>query len=375
MLQVIKNNFKQMLASPGMLLVSLILPAALFAVALGMFGNSSGQAKWNIAIVDVDHTVLSGSLGDVLRQDANRVEEKTSEEADKALTSSRSDAAVLIPKGFEQQVLSGGKPTITVRSLKGQEVVGTLNVTLNMYIGDLLRLREILGITNGEALAKEYSLLAENGVQYQEKPVSEGKVSQGLSQASGILFYILSMSMMQNAHLILKEKQMGTLNRIRQAPLRRLTFIVAVFCHGVLLLLFNLLSIFLLTIFLFPAQTSLDMYLLWFYYGVTWIIIGIFFALVVRSSTVFDSLSTILTVILAMVGGSYWPLWMMPEMMQKAAVVVPQYWANDAMGYLQKNISLFRLPGHLLALTGFSCLFLALCIFALRRGKAAETFI
>ena len=242
MLQVIKNNFKQMLASPGMLLVSLILPAALFAVALGMFGNSSGQAKWNIAIVDVDHTVLSGSLGDVLRQDANRVEEKTSEEADKALTSSRSDAAVLIPKGFEQQVLSGGKPTITVRSLKGQEVVGTLNVTLNMYIGDLLRLREILGITNGEALAKEYSLLAENGVQYQEKPVSEGKVSQGLSQASGILFYILSMSMMQNAHLILKEKQMGTLNRIRQAPLRRLTFIVAVFCHGVLLLLFNLRS-------------------------------------------------------------------------------------------------------------------------------------
>lgn len=375
MLQVIKNNIRQLLANRGALIVSLILPVALFAMSLGMFGSGTVQAKWNIAFVDMDHSSLSGNMKSMLQKEANRLEDKTSDEANDALTSSRSDVAVIVPKGFEAQLLAGEEPTIAVRSLKGQEVVSALNVSLNMYIGDLIRMQDILSIQDGETLAKEYDALMEKGVKYQEKPVSEGSVNQGLAQASGFLFYILSMSMMQNASLILREKQQGTLNRIRQAPIGRMTYIFAVFFQGVLLLLFNLLCLFVLTTFIFPIRTTVDMYLLWFYYGVVWVLIGIFFALVVKSSAMFSSLSTILTVILAMLGGSYWPLWLMPDFMQKIARAVPQYWANDAMTYLQRNIRLFDLPGHILALTGFFCLFLVLCVLALRRRKSAETFI
>lgn len=375
MLQVIKNNIRQLLANRGALIVSLILPVALFAMSLGMFGSGTVQAKWNIAFVDMDHSSLSSNMKRMLQKEANRLEDKTSDEANDALTSSRSDVAVIVPKGYEAQLLAGEEPTIAVRSLKGQEVVSALNVSLNMYIGDLIRMQDILSIQDGETLAKEYDALMEKGVKYQEKPVSEGSVNQGLAQASGFLFYILSMSMMQNASLILREKQQGTLNRIRQAPIGRMTYIFAVFFQGVLLLLFNLLCLFVLTTYIFPTRTTVDMYLLWFYYGVVWVLIGIFFALVVKSSAMFSSLSTILTVILAMLGGSYWPLWLMPDFMQKIARAVPQYWANDAMTYLQRNVRLFDLPGHILALTGFFCLFLVLCVLALRRRKSAETFI
>jgi ABC-2 type transport system permease protein len=76
-----------------------------------------------------------------------------------------------------------------------------------------------------------------------------------------------------------------------------------------------------------------------------------------------------------MLGGCYWPIWMMPEFMQKAAMLVPQYWANEAISLLQQGKTLLDLPQHLLALTGFSALFLALCVFALRRSKAAGTFV
>ncbi len=375
MLQVIKNNIRQLLANRGALIVSLILPVALFAMSLGMFGSGTVQAKWNIAFVDMDHSSLSSNMKSMLQKEANRLEDKTSDEANDALTSSRSDVAVIVPKGFEAQLLAGEEPTIAVRSLKGQEVVSALNVSLNMYIDDLIRMQDILSIQDGETLAKEHDALMEKGVKYQEKPVSEGSVNQGLAQASGFLFYILSMSMMQNASLILREKQQGTLNRIRQAPIGRMTYIFAVFFQGVLMLLFNLLCLFVLTTYIFPTRTTVDMYLLWFYYGVVWVLIGIFFALVVKSSAMFSSLSTILTVILAMLGGSYWPLWLMPDFMQKIARAVPQYWANDAMTYLQRNIRLFDLPGHILALTGFFCLFLVLCVLALRCRKSAETFI
>jgi ABC-2 type transport system permease protein len=285
------------------------------------------------------------------------------------------DLAVLVPAGFEQKVLSGEEPSLTLRSLKGQEVVGTVSVALNLYVADLLRIRDIQGLTDGQSLADSYRNLMQEGMQYREVPVSEHSGSAGMRQGSGFLFYVLSISMLQVASLILKEKQLGTLSRIRQAPVERLEYIFSVFLAGVLILLVNLLSLHALITYAFGVYTTLSMYLLWFYYGLVWLFIGIFMALIVNSSAVHGSLIPILTVITSMLGGSYWPIWLMPEFMQKIARITPQYWANDAMEILQQGQSLLGIPQHLLALTGFAALFLSLGVFALRRSRANQTFV
>lgn len=375
MWQVLKNNLRQLLASKGTLLVALIMPVALFAVSLAAFGTGDGMYSWNVALTDRDQTALSKNLREVLSQDANRVEALEEEEIDEALKSGRMDLAVLVPAGFEQKVLSGEEPSLTVRSLKGQEVVGTMSVALNLHVADLLRIREIQGLTDGEALSDSYRKLAQDGMQYQEVPVSEHSGSAGMRQGSGFLFYVLSISMLQVASLILKEKHLGTLSRIRQAPVKRLDYIFSVFLAGVLILLVNLLSLHVLITCAFGVYTTLSMYILWFYYGLVWLFVGIFLALAVNSSSVHGSLIPILTVITSMLGGSYWPIWLMPDFMQKIARITPQYWANDAMDVLQQGLSLLDIPHHLLALTGFSALFLSLGVFALRRSRANQTFV
>ncbi|HPA60078.1 MAG TPA: ABC transporter permease [Clostridia bacterium] len=375
MWQVLKNNLRQLLASKGTLVVALIMPVVLFAVSLAAFGTGDGMYSWNVALVDQDHTALSQNLSEVLSQDANRVKALEEEEINEELKSGRMDLAVLVPAGFEQKVLSGEEPSLTLRSLKGQEVVGTVSVALNLYVADLLRIRDIQGLTDGQSLADSYRNLMQEGMQYREVPVSEHSGSAGMRQGSGFLFYVLSISMLQVASLILKEKQLGTLSRIRQAPVERLEYIFSVFLAGVLILLVNLLSLHALITYAFGVYTTLSMYLLWFYYGLVWLFIGIFMALIVNSSAVHGSLIPILTVITSMLGGSYWPIWLMPEFMQKIARITPQYWANDAMEILQQGQSLLGIPQHLLALTGFAALFLSLGVFALRRSRANQTFV
>jgi len=373
--QVLKNNLRQLLASKGTLVVALIMPVVLFAVSLAAFGTGDGMYSWNVALVDQDHTALSQNLSEVLSQDANRVKALEEEEINEELKSGRMDLAVLVPAGFEQKVLSGEEPSLTLRSLKGQEVVGTVSVALNLYVADLLRIRDIQGLTDGQSLADSYRNLMQEGMQYREVPVSKHSGSAGMRQGSGFLFYVLSISMLQVASLILKEKQLGTLSRIRQAPVERLEYIFSVFLAGVLILLVNLLSLHALITYAFGVYTTLSMYLLWFYYGLVWLFIGIFMALIVNSSAVHGSLIPILTVITSMLGGSYWPIWLMPEFMQKIARITPQYWANDAMEILQQGQSLLGIPQHLLALTGFAALFLSLGVFALRRSRANQTFV
>ena len=375
MWQVLKNNLRQLLASKGTLVVALIMPVVLFAVSLAAFGTGDGMYSWNVALVDQDHTALSQNLSEVLSQDANRVKALEEEEINEELKSGRMDLAVLVPAGFEQKVLSGEEPSLTLRSLKGQEVAGTMSVALNLYVADLLRIRDIQGLTDGQSLADSYRNLMQEGMQYREVPVSEHSGSAGIRQGSGFLFYVLSISMLQVASLILKEKQLGTLSRIRQAPVERLEYIFSVFLAGVLILLVNLLSLHALITYAFGVYTTLSMYLLWFYYGLVWLFIGIFMALIVNSSAVHGSLIPILTVITSMLGGSYWPIWLMPEFMQKIARITPQYWANDAMEILQQGQSLLGIPQHLLALTGFAALFLSLGVFALRRSRANQTFV
>ena len=375
MWQVLKNNLRQLLASKGTLVVALIMPVVLFAASLAAFGTGDGMYRWNVALVDQDQTALSQNLSEVLSQDANRVKALEEEEINEELKSGRMDLAVLVPAGFEQKVLSGEEPSLTLRSLKGQEVAGTMSVALNLYVADLLRIRDIQGLTDGQSLADSYRNLMQEGMQYREVPVSEHSGSAGMRQGSGFLFYVLSISMLQVASLILKEKQLGTLSRIRQAPVERLEYIFSVFLAGVLILLVNLLSLHALITYAFSVYTTLSMYLLWFYYGLVWLFIGIFMALIVNSSAVHGSLIPILTVITSMLGGSYWPIWLMPEFMQKIARITPQYWANDAMEILQQGQSLQGIPQHLLALTGFAALFLSLGVFALRRSRANQTFV
>jgi ABC-2 type transport system permease protein len=369
---LIKNNCRIILARKVMLFMLLILPMVAFS--LGLLNNSTQIARMNVGVVDHDNTLLSETLTTLLSEDGSQVQAVAEAEADDSLLKGTLEAVVTIPAGFEADFMQASDPEIPIRTLKGQEVTGSLKAGIDITLSGLARLRDIRQPESARALVDAMKEVETHGFQFKMQRITTGEVNQALNFASGFLFYVLAMSMMQATSLILEEKHWNTLGRVRQAPVGKFAFLIANFLSAVIFLLLNLLGLYLITRFVMPVKTTFLMYLLWFYYGIIWIFFGIFQALSAKSRAVYSSLIPIVTTIFAMLGGSFWPLWLMPPFMQKLAMITPHYWAIDAMTLIQKGQSLLIQRTDLLALTGFLVVFASLGLFALRRSQSLETF-
>jgi ABC-2 type transport system permease protein len=369
---LIKNNCRIILARKVMLFMLLILPMVAFS--LGLLNNSTQIARMNVGVVDHDNTLLSETLTTLLSEDGSQVQAVAEAEADDSLLKGTLEAVVTIPAGFEADFMKARDPEIPIRTLKGQEVTGSLKAGIDITLSGLARLRDIRQPESAQALVDAMKEVETHGFQFKMQRITTGEVNQALNFASGFLFYVLAMSMMQATSLILEEKHWNTLGRVRQAPVGKFAFLIANFLSAVIFLLLNLLGLHLITRFVMPVKTTFLMYLLWFYYGIIWIFFGIFLALSAKSRAVYSSLIPIVTTIFAMLGGSFWPLWLMPSFMQKLAMITPHYWAIDAMTLIQKGQSLLIQRTDLLALTGFLVVFASLGLFALRRSQSLETF-
>lgn len=374
MLPVVKNNIRLLLARKGTLFVLIALPIIVFS--LGLLANGSGSGyTLHAGILDQDRTALSQALCDAFSDEVGKPVAVSSEEADKKLTDGVVEAVLIIPKGYEDAVLKGKTPALALRSLKGQEITGALSAWLNLYVDNLLRLREIENTSDASALLAAHKQLVQRTLPFEVRPLSAQKAHFGVTLAGGFLLYLLSLNMMQVGSLLLMEKQWNTLNRLLQSPLKRSGYIAANFITGVFFLAINLLSIFIVSVLIFRVDVPPLLFALWAYYGMIWILSAIFLALIARSGRVYSAVTSIVTILFAMLGGCYWPLWLMPPFMQKLAMITPQYWANTAAALLQKGHSLFASGIELIMLTAYLALFFILCLFALRRKKSTEAFL
>jgi len=373
LLPLIKNNCRIILARKIMIFMLLILPIISFS--LGLLNVSSQNAKMNIGVVDHDSTLLSETLTTLLSEDGSQVQAVDEKDIDDRLLEGKDEAVVIIPAGFETDFMQVLNPDITIRTLKGQEITGSLRASIDITLSCLAQLRDIRQPESAQALVNAMKETDARGFQLKEQSITPGEINHALNFASGFLFYVLSMSMLQATSLILEEKHWNTLGRVRQAPVGKFTFLMANFLTAAFFLALNLLALFILTRFVMPVKTTFTMYLLWFFFGLIWIFFGIFLALSVKSRAIYSSIIPIVTVVFGMLGGCFWPVWLMPTFMQKLAMITPHYWANDAMTLIQKGQSLLIQRTDLLALTGFLLVFASLGLFALRRSQSTESFV
>lgn len=373
LLPLIKNNCRIILARKIMIFMLLILPIISFS--LGLLNVSSQNAKMNIGVVDHDSTLLSETLTTLLSEDGSQVQTVEEKDIDDRLLEGKDEAVIIIPAGFEADFMQALTSDITIRTLKGQEITGSLRAGIDITLSCLAQLRDIRQPESAQALVNAMKETDARGFQLKEQSITPGEINHALNFASGFLFYVLSMSMMQATSLILEEKHWNTLGRVRQAPVGKFTFLMANFLTAAFFLVLNLLALFILTRFVMPVKTTFTMYLLWFFFGLIWIFFGIFLALSVKSRAIYSSIIPIVTVVFGMLGGCFWPIWLMPAFMQKLAMITPHYWANDAMTLIQKGQSLLIQRTDLLALTGFLLVFASLGLFALRRSQSTESFV
>lgn len=370
MFQVIDNHLKLLWAKPGTIVLLIMLPLVLFSAGLL---SSGGSKEFYLGLIDHDQTELTRAIGQSLSGDTIRLEKIAPENMEEVLSSKQVDAVLIMPQGFQASVLRGDSGPVELVTIQGREMIRPLQAAVEQAI-------ESYADTAGMAVANVSELfqlrrqMLEQGVEFRSLSTKTNP-SQGLQTAGGFLFYVLSVGMLQVSGLIMGEKQWNTLNRIRVSPIGRFSYVLANLVTGCLFLFINLLSLWLLTRFVFGITTTVPIYMLWFFYGMVWIFIGILIALVVRKRTIYSAIAPIVTTLFSMIGGSFWPVWTMPSFMRTMAKLTPQYWANDSLANILKGVALSRQTTNLAALGAFLGLALFLAVLTMRRQDKVETFV
>lgn len=161
---------------------------------------------------------------------------------------------------------------------------------------------------------------------------------------------------------IIEEKERGTLRRILMSRIRPLDFMFAKFFSSIIIA-FCQLSVTLLfcwVVFDFPVfDRPLELSLLLFFTSAAAASFGIFLAGICETRKQIESLSTIVVLLMSLLGGSMIPSFVMPPVMQKFSMLTINYWAGDGFFDLYyRNVSFAYFSIKLIVLSGFCAVLL-----------------
>lgn len=379
MFRLFKKDLTLFLHDRRSVILTFILPViliTLFAFAYGSIGSYDGRSEpVELLVADLDQTSSSREI----IQKIDLLEDITvvasdSAEAKKSVISGDYVCAMIIYKGFQDSLKYGSSIQVELvydRSremevgILQQNLTGTLmssagviivNSSIEKYMlehfPDLEKstrddiIRTATGDDNRRLSVKWTSIVGERN-----------DTKLGLIQAvAGTAILMLLFSVAGVGTSILEEKENGTIKRLLYSPLRGSTIL-----YSKMLFAFFISILQLTTMFIF-AWLVLNMDMSVSIPGLCLMIIatsfavsslGIFLAAVARTRQQAQNLSTIIILVMSAIGGSMIPMFIMPAVLQKIALVSVNYWGIQGFYDLfWRALPLKEILPRILILTG-----------------------
>jgi len=352
MLRLFKKDLKLFFHDQRSVILTFLLPLiliSLFAFAYGGIGEFDGRSEpLSMLVTDHDQTVSSkeiisriDSLKDIRIVISDHVKSK------ELVIKGKYACALIIYKGFQDSLETGkGTPMELVYDRSREMEIGILQQNLirtlmsstgkiivkksiKNYLKDQFPdidknksdhiLRTVIKNDNNTPAIKWTSIVGE-----------KNDTKLGLIQAvAGTAILMLLFSVAGVGTSILEEKENGTINRLLYSPLKGSTIL-----YGKMLFAFFISILQLTTMFLF-AWLIFNMDLRVNIPGLILMIIatsfavsslGIFLAAVAKTRQQAQNLSTIIILVMSAIGGSIIPLFIMPTILQKIALLSVNYW-------------------------------------------------
>jgi ABC-2 type transport system permease protein len=369
------KDLRQRLRDRSALLAAAVAPLGIAVIVSVVFGGGfMGTFDARYAVYDGDRSPLSTAFVDQvlrapqLREQIEVVRVPSAERARELVRDDEVGAAFVIPRGFFASVTANRKAAITVlgnpdapiSSEVAEALAGAYTSQINasrLAVATVVRARggslppsEIAELARAAAADRIPVQLVDGDVSVRE---IGGASYFGPAMAMFALFYITSFS----AQSLLAEREQGTLARVLAAPVRRSAVIggkaVVAFVLGSVSL-----AVMFLTFGLFPDVTWGDPLALIVLSAVSVIAMLSLTSVVqvfARTQQQAGAFTGVLAVVLALIGGSFFPLFQMPEAVQRISVVAPNAWALRAYTeIIYDGATLSGIWPHLAFLIGFA---------------------
>ncbi|WP_438446688.1 ABC transporter permease [Gorillibacterium sp. sgz5001074] len=348
---------KRILGKKKHLVFLVLVPAMSVSLLMTLLGDTASD-KILLETVNLDR----GGLGKLMVSEWEdhtefRIRQaESSVEAEDRVMKQKSEAALIIPEGFTEELLAGRQPAVELKEFNFTEaaylVGNTVEAEVRQLIGTAERVQASGNLTQGEAVSEIKRIYQEKRDKAAVYRIEKRDYMKGqrVTNSTGLLL-IFIMAMAGGAmSKILEDRRSMTFQRLYASPLRHWELMGGHFLGCMLVGTIQI--VFVLTVsrllsrgdygISFGAQLLvLECFLL--------ASLGIFAALAVfnKGAEQNNMLHSLIMTPTCMLGGCFWPVSVMPEPMQKLSNFVPQKWVVEAVAKLANGASLRDIPYHL----------------------------
>jgi ABC-2 type transport system permease protein len=354
---IFKGAVKRIFKNKVKLLVLLIMPI----IFILMFAMQS-DTNFSIGIVDKDGSSLSKQLikdfEEMYRIRLVILDEKDVQ--DKAVTY-QTEYTLIIESGFEESILSGKTPEVKEFYLHEKEKLFYARAYVENYISNMSLLSS--GV-NFDKLKFEEALEDYNSSRLSF--INESSINKELPQsrlAAGFLAQFMLYMSVVTAVLIAEDRSSGVFYRVFYAPVTIKQYLLenlAAFLISAAAQVVIILLLMQYVIGLKLGSSPAAMYALFLAFALVCVSMGMLIVSLVKKPLFAYIIIILITSPIAMLGGSYWPTDMMPEIMQQIAHFLPNSWVMKAVEkILFEGKGLAGILLEILVLLGFTAVFMA----------------
>lgn len=366
-------------------LVAPIVLATMFGFALG--GDDDPPLKATIGIVDHDGgefpaNVQREALGtEELRGLLTFTQFPDEAAALAALDAETAGAAIVFPAGFSESVGAGEGGEVTVLESNEAPLAGVIARSMVDRISALVEARTLAvraSLQAGVAPEDVKIFVEENGaagpsLSLASDPISGGAVDLAVYYGSGMAVMFAFFVVGTSARSLLSERQLGTLGRMRAAPIPAWTVVAGKGGVGFLLAVISMCATWLSSELIFGASWGPPL-------GVLALILAHVFAatmivMLVASGAKTDAQADGYTLgvafVFAFLGGSLVPVYNLPDFLQTVSLATPNGWVSAGLTELAGGSGLGAIVVPVAVVAGIGVAAGSLAFLRFRKGLFA----
>lgn len=356
-LAIIFRDVKVRFTSFAEWLYFLILPVIFTVILAGGTSAPQGDTRIRLAVVDQANTPLSANLvAAIEKSESVRPDVMTLEKAESQFSQRNVSSVLIIPAGFDQQSLQNGSAELELRqqpnntnSIVAQQamraVIGRVSSAVNIastsvneaekarpfasdaerqaYFDDALKSAEtrLAGVPDRLAVTKANS---PDQIEYDPRTNS----------SAGQLITWVFIPLIGISGLFTYERQTGTLRRILTTPTRQTTYLFGTILGQVLVALVQMALLVGFGMLVMKVNWGNDLAglaVMLLAGALSAAALGTMLGTFVKTAAQAQGLSIMLGMVMALMGGCWYPLELFPKVIQTAVKILPTTWAMNGL--------------------------------------------
>lgn len=359
------KDLKIQFKDTGAMVLLFVVPIVVITIASfalsGMFGG--GTKAIRVPVVDLDRSDFSRHVLEDLKEinalaieetviDSGTMEPITEKHARNSIETGKRAVAIVIPPGFGERVKTGQPTEFILLQNPGEQIStstvhGIVDGIATRITAKAVAVQAALQAVgkNGRTDIKEITpavlgaadrLWQTPAVQVRGRDVAamaDKKVDPFKQNVPGYAVMFALFSMLAGGSALLKERELGTFRRLLSAPVGKASILAGKLIPNFITALLQIIVFFAFGHFVFGMELGNSLLGLAVMAGAVALAatsMGIFMAALAKTEAQLSSLSVLIILMMSSLGGSWWPLEIVPDFMRNLAhVVTVNAWAMD----------------------------------------------